>query len=156
MTLLIRRLERTWSSFAEASIPNSLHPIHTGKRDWQEIGSVVLKFEASGRTFLRRRAKQAAIAVLFVAAARSSEFRTAEDSRLALLGAFGYDLLLQFDPIRLRLPGVKPRHCTCFFATRFTSWIAKRKLSSDFSSTSPGTRGLPKAWTGLSETIPKS
>ncbi len=32
------------------------------------------------------------------------EFRTAEDSRLALLGAFGYDLLLQFDPIRLRLP----------------------------------------------------
>ncbi len=32
------------------------------------------------------------------------EFETAEDSRLVLLGAFGYDLLLQFDPIKLRLP----------------------------------------------------
>src|SRR5437763_9525054 len=32
------------------------------------------------------------------------EFRHPDDSRLALIGAFGYDLLLQFDPIRLRLP----------------------------------------------------
>lgn len=32
------------------------------------------------------------------------EFRNPEDSRLALVGAFGYDLLLQFDPIKLRLP----------------------------------------------------
>src|SRR5580704_2920594 len=31
------------------------------------------------------------------------EFRTAEDSRLALAGAFGYDLLFQFDPIALKL-----------------------------------------------------
>lgn len=32
------------------------------------------------------------------------EFRHPRDSRLALVGAFGYDLLFQFDPIRLRLP----------------------------------------------------
>lgn len=32
------------------------------------------------------------------------EFGNPEDSRLALIGAFGYDLLLQFDPIELRLP----------------------------------------------------
>jgi anthranilate synthase len=32
------------------------------------------------------------------------EFGNPEDSRLALVGAFGYDLLLQFDPINLRLP----------------------------------------------------
>ncbi len=32
------------------------------------------------------------------------EFKTNDDSRLVLAGAFGYDLLLQFDPIRLRLP----------------------------------------------------
>jgi anthranilate synthase len=32
------------------------------------------------------------------------EFRTAEDSRLALVGAFGYDLLFQFDPVELKLP----------------------------------------------------
>jgi anthranilate synthase len=32
------------------------------------------------------------------------EFRGAGDSRLALVGAFGYDLLFQFDPIELKLP----------------------------------------------------
>jgi anthranilate synthase len=32
-----------------------------------------------------------------------NEFKNAEDARLALVGAFGYDLLLQFDPIRRRL-----------------------------------------------------
>jgi anthranilate synthase len=32
------------------------------------------------------------------------EFRHPKDSRLALVGAFGYDLLFQFDPIRLKLP----------------------------------------------------
>lgn len=33
-----------------------------------------------------------------------AEFRHPRDNRLALVGAFGYDLLFQFDPIRLRLP----------------------------------------------------
>jgi len=32
------------------------------------------------------------------------EFQHPDDSRLALIGAFGYDLLLQFDPIQQRLP----------------------------------------------------
>src|SRR5512142_2322315 len=32
------------------------------------------------------------------------EFKTDKDSRLALVGAFGYDLLFQFDPIDLKLP----------------------------------------------------
>jgi anthranilate synthase len=32
------------------------------------------------------------------------EFQNTEDSRLGLIGAFGYDLLLEFDPIQLRLP----------------------------------------------------
>ncbi|MBM3735690.1 MAG: anthranilate synthase component I [Acidobacteria bacterium] len=32
------------------------------------------------------------------------EFKNPEDSRLALIGAFGYDLLFQFDPIDLKLP----------------------------------------------------
>ena len=40
------------------------------------------------------------------------EFRTKEDARLALVGAFGYDLLFQFDPIELKLPrdGQKDLH----------------------------------------------
>jgi anthranilate synthase len=32
------------------------------------------------------------------------EFRTEKDSRLSFVGAFGYDLLFQFDPIDLKLP----------------------------------------------------
>jgi anthranilate synthase len=38
-----------------------------------------------------------------------AEFRNELDTRLALVGAFGYDLLFQFDPIELKLPrhGVK-------------------------------------------------
>jgi anthranilate synthase len=32
------------------------------------------------------------------------EFRSKDDARLALVGAFGYDLLFQFDPIELKLP----------------------------------------------------
>ncbi len=32
------------------------------------------------------------------------EFRGLKDSRLGLIGSFGYDLLLQFDPINLKLP----------------------------------------------------
>jgi anthranilate synthase len=41
-----------------------------------------------------------------------AEFGTEKDSRLALVGAFGYDLLFQFDPIKLRLPreGQKDLH----------------------------------------------
>ncbi len=40
------------------------------------------------------------------------EFRSKEDARLALVGAFGYDLLFQFDPIDLTLPraGQKDLH----------------------------------------------
>ena len=40
------------------------------------------------------------------------EFHSEQDSRLALVGAFGYDLLFQFDPIDLKLPrhGVKDLH----------------------------------------------
>jgi anthranilate synthase len=32
------------------------------------------------------------------------EFKNEQDGRLALIGAFGYDLLFQFDPIRFQLP----------------------------------------------------
>src|SRR6185436_20791811 len=40
------------------------------------------------------------------------EFRNPEDSRLALIGAFGYDLLFQFEPIEKKLPrsGHKDMH----------------------------------------------
>ncbi|MGE5645448.1 MAG: anthranilate synthase component I [Acidobacteriota bacterium] len=42
--------------------------------------------------------------VFSVLRALVEEFRNEKDNRLALVGAFGYDLLFQFDPIRLKLP----------------------------------------------------
>jgi anthranilate synthase len=41
-----------------------------------------------------------------------SEFRDSGDAKLALIGAFGYDLLFQFEPIELKLPrtGVRDMH----------------------------------------------
>ena len=51
------------------------------------------------------------------------EFGSDQDSRLALVGAFGYDLLFQFDPIS-------------FSATTFITWIARRNKSSGFGTTS--------------------
>jgi anthranilate synthase len=35
------------------------------------------------------------------------EFQSEQDTRLALVGAFGYDLLFQFDPVNLKLPREK-------------------------------------------------
>ncbi len=42
--------------------------------------------------------------VFSVLRALIEEFRNSEDDRLSLIGAFGYDLLFQFEPISFRLP----------------------------------------------------
>jgi anthranilate synthase len=65
------------------------------------------------------------------------EFKNPLASRLSLVGAFGYDLLLQFDPIRLKLPreGVKDLHL--FLCDDIISWTARRSRSNATSSTSP-------------------
>jgi anthranilate synthase len=42
------------------------------------------------------------------------EFHSKEDARLALVGAFGYDLLFQFDPIELKLPRDKQKDLHLF------------------------------------------
>ena len=43
------------------------------------------------------------------------EFHHSEDSRLSFVGAFGYDLLFQFDPITLRLPRGDRKDLHLFF-----------------------------------------
>src|SRR5580704_13839585 len=43
------------------------------------------------------------------------EFRHPEDSRLALIGAFGYDLLFQFEPIEKKLPRSGHKDLQLFF-----------------------------------------
>ncbi|MBM3783371.1 MAG: anthranilate synthase component I [Acidobacteria bacterium] len=43
------------------------------------------------------------------------EFQHPDDSKLSLIGAFGYDLLFQFDPIQLRLPREDRKDLHLFF-----------------------------------------
>jgi anthranilate synthase len=66
------------------------------------------------------------------------EFRHEEDTRLALVGAFGYDLLFQFDPIRLRLPrtGQKDLHLflcdDIYFMDRMKEQIERYQYDFDY------------------------
>ncbi len=76
------------------------------------------------------------------------EFGTSQDSRLGLIGAFGYDLLLQFDPIALRLP--RDNHKTLhlflcddiFFMDRKKEVI--ERFQYDFALGDKTTAGLPR------------
>lgn len=53
--------------------------------------------------------------VFSVLRALVEEFRHPDDSRLSLVGAFGYDLLFQFDPIQLKLPRGDRKDLHLFF-----------------------------------------
>jgi anthranilate synthase len=78
-----------------------------------------------------------------------NEFRNNKDSRLALVGAFGYDLLFQFDPIRLRLPREGRKDLHLFLCDDIAFMDRKKeqieRLQYDFSSGDLTTAGLPRA-----------
>ncbi len=76
------------------------------------------------------------------------ELRHPLSARLALVGAFGYDLLLQFDPINLKLPrhGVKDLHLflcdDIYFMDRKKEQI--ERFQYDFTLGDLTTQGLPR------------
>src|SRR6266404_4713980 len=76
------------------------------------------------------------------------EFRHPLAARLALIGAFGYDMLFQFDPIRMKLPrsGVKDLHLflcdDIYFMDRKKEQI--ERFQYDFSSGDLTTQGIPR------------
>src|SRR5271165_1025303 len=77
-----------------------------------------------------------------------SEFQNPADSRLGLIGAFGYDLLLQFDPIRLRLPREDQNDIHLFLCDDIYFMDRKKEVierySYDFSANDLSTAGLPR------------
>ncbi len=77
-----------------------------------------------------------------------NEFQNPADSRLVLAGAFGYDLLLQFDPIRLRLPRDDHKTVHLFFCDESYFMDRKKEVIErfryDFSADSLSTEGLPR------------
>ncbi|MBI4905101.1 MAG: anthranilate synthase component I [Acidobacteria bacterium] len=61
------------------------------------------------------------------------EFQHPEDSRLYLAGAFGYDLLLQFDPIKLQLPRSDVKTLHLFLCDDIYFMDRKREVIERFS-----------------------
>jgi anthranilate synthase len=86
------------------------------------------------------------------------EFRNPHDSRLLLVGAFGYDLLLEFDPIQMRLPrnGHKGLHLflcdDIYFMDRKKEVIERYRY--DFLGEAGSTDGLPRTAAALKGTPP--
>ena len=88
------------------------------------------------------------------------EFRHPDDSRLALVGAFGYDLLLQFDPIRLRLPREEQKDLHLFLCDEIYFMDRKKEIierfTYEFSGEAGSTAGLPRTGSKLARKKPAS
>ncbi len=76
------------------------------------------------------------------------EFGNARDGRLALVGAFGYDLLFQFDPIELKLPRGEQKDLHLFLCDDICFMDRKREVIEryeyDFDYQGLSTRGLER------------
>ncbi len=85
------------------------------------------------------------------------EFRGAEDARLMLLGAFGYDLLLQFDPIKLRLPRADAKTLHLFLCDEIYFMDRKKEVIErvryDFSGDQGTTEGLERTAEALAKPL---
>ncbi len=77
------------------------------------------------------------------------EFKNPQDARLALVGAFGYDLLLQFDPITIRLPRDDHKGLHLFLCDDIYYMDRKKEIIEryryDFEGAAASTEGLPRA-----------
>jgi anthranilate synthase len=129
-----------------------LLPIIASHPHWQteldESGSVVLNLKPLAERFSEEeRSKQPSPFSLL--RLLIEEFRTAEDSRLALLGAFGYDLLLQFDPIRLHFPRNEAKTLHLFLCDEIYFMDRKKEMIErfqfDFSGNEGTTEGLDRS-----------
>jgi anthranilate synthase len=81
------------------------------------------------------------------------EFGNPADTRLMLTGAFGYDLLLQFDPIQQRLPRLDQKTLHLFLCDDIYFMDRKKEVIEhyqyDFSGTAGTTAGLDRAGAGI-------
>ncbi len=86
--------------------------------------------------------------VFSVLRALVEEFRHPDDSRLSLVGAFGYDLLFQFDPIQLKLPRGDRKDLHLFFCDDIYYMDRKKeqieRFQYEFALDGLSTNGLPR------------
>jgi anthranilate synthase len=105
-----------------------LHPVLAGHPHWEEFGfeSEMLtgRLKPLPRLFPEEeRSKQPS--VFSILRLLIEEFRGEENSRLGLVGAFGYDLLFQFEPIEKRLPRAGHKDLHLFLCDDI--WFMDRK-----------------------------
>src|SRR5579871_3004367 len=132
-------------------IAQILEPVLAGHPHWEEFSAEpgVLRGRLKPLPALfpeEERSKQpSAFSVL---RALIEEFRGEEDSRLGLVGAFGYDLLFQFEPIAKKLPRSGHKDLHLFLCDDV--WFMDRKKEQieryqyDFSQAGISTEGLPR------------
>jgi len=88
------------------------------------------------------------------------EFRHPDDSRLGLIGGFGYDLLLQFDPIRLRLPREAQKDLHLFLCDDIYFMDRKKEVIErfryDFAGEAGSTTGIPRTFSRIKKSKSRS
>src|SRR5271157_5427035 len=132
-------------------IAELLHPVLEHHPDWEEFGWAEGALDGRLKPLPalfpeEQRSKQPS--AFTILRALIGEFRGEENSRLGLVGAFGYDLLFQFEPIEKKLPrhGHKDLHLflcdDIWFMDRMKEQVERYRY--DFESGEVSTAGLPR------------
>ncbi|MDQ2899146.1 MAG: anthranilate synthase component I [Acidobacteriota bacterium] len=133
-------------------INRMLHPVLAGHPHWEsfELSNGVLRGTLKPMPALfseEERSKQPS--VFSVLRALTREFHNESDSRLSFIGAFGYDLLFQFEPIEKKLPREAKKDLHLFLCDDIYFMDRKRerieRFEYDFESNGISTAGLDRA-----------
>ena len=138
------------------------HGLLAGHPHWEDFG-----FEGemlAGRlkplpTLFPEEERSKQPSVFSILRALTEEFRGEEDSRLGLLGAFGYDLLFQFEPIEKKLPRAGHKDLHLFLCDDI--WYMDRKKEQveryqyEFELAGASTRGLARDGEAIAPPAPR-
>ena len=129
-----------------------LFPVLAPHPHWESLapadGGLVGRLKPLSELFPEEeRSKQPS--VFTILRALIEEFRNEEDSRLSFVGAFGYDLLFQFDPIALRMPREAQKDLQLFLCDDICFMDRKKEVIErfqyDFDYESLSTAGLDRS-----------
>ncbi len=146
-----RRVEFRALNRRGAVIVRMLHTVLAHHPHWQhfELEGDLLKGTLIPLPALfpeEERSKQPS--VFSILRALIEEFGSDQDSRLALVGAFGYDLLFQFDPVELKLPRDGHKDLHLFLCDDICFMDRKKeqieRFQYEFTLGELTTRGLPR------------
>ncbi len=146
-----RRIEFRPLNERGGRIAQMLHAVLAAHSDWEsfELADGVLCGRLKTATALfteEERSKQPS--VFTILRALLAEFGGEEHGRLALVGAFGYDLLFQFEPVEKKLPRGDHKDLHLYLCDDI--WFMDRKKEQierfqyDFTWNGISTRGLPR------------